>query len=63
VQLRDVEHILQDNFIPFVSSVYIDMYMSLANALDGTVITQDYGDVSGKGGVLLEPILVGAHGV
>jgi hypothetical protein len=62
VQLGDIEHVLQDDFIPFVSSAHADMYTSLADALDGAVITQDYGDVSGKGGVLLEPISVGTHG-
>ena len=62
MQLRDVEHVLQDDFILFVFGMHVNMYMSLADTLDGAVITQDYRDVSDEGGVLLEPILVGAHG-
>jgi hypothetical protein len=63
MQFGDIEDVLQDYVAPLISGAHPNVYVSLADALDGAVITQDDRNVPGKARKLLKPISVGAHGV
>jgi hypothetical protein len=49
--------------VPLISSMHSNIHMSLADALDGAVVTQDDEDIPGEARKLLEPVSVGAHGM